>query len=268
MQAIVGIGSIASGLARPDSDIDAMIFLDPFDLYIIPAESKWYPSDGSFHSIFEQNDDGGKSLQLDMHRVDLSEWTSPSFEWPEERCAELSEGWIAYDRSGAVTRLIETRASYSENVRIPRLDEAIIWLDQHLEGDRPQSRWHSLGPLIADDRLQAAYVYLVQALFAINRRWRPWRNREMSYLLSLPWLPQGFGERVRGVVSSPSLEYAGYMSRADGLRSLFEDVLTHLADDDSYGKDAISQAFVRSAEEPGRAWNMDEWNRKHAERNG
>jgi hypothetical protein len=26
------------------------------------------------------------------------------------------------------------------------------------------------------------------------------------------------------------------------------------------------EAFIRSHDEPGRAWNMDEWNRKHAER--
>ena len=52
VQAVIGIGSIASGLARPDSDIDTIIFLDPFDWYILPAEFKWRPADGSFHSIF------------------------------------------------------------------------------------------------------------------------------------------------------------------------------------------------------------------------
>lgn len=38
IQAVVGIGSIASGLARPDSDIDAVALFDPLDPYIVPAE--------------------------------------------------------------------------------------------------------------------------------------------------------------------------------------------------------------------------------------
>ncbi len=50
VQAVIGIGSIASGLARADSDIDAVVFLDPFDAYIIPAEFVWHPSDRSFCS--------------------------------------------------------------------------------------------------------------------------------------------------------------------------------------------------------------------------
>jgi hypothetical protein len=35
VQAVIGIASIASGLARPDSDIDAIVFLDPFDAWFI-----------------------------------------------------------------------------------------------------------------------------------------------------------------------------------------------------------------------------------------
>jgi hypothetical protein len=38
VQAVVGIGSLASGLARPDSDIDAIVFFDPIDWYITQAE--------------------------------------------------------------------------------------------------------------------------------------------------------------------------------------------------------------------------------------
>ena len=56
VKGVVGIGSIASGHMHPDSDIDAVIFLDPFDLFIVPAESWWNPTDGSYHSIFEEKD--------------------------------------------------------------------------------------------------------------------------------------------------------------------------------------------------------------------
>lgn len=266
VQAVIGIGSIASGLARPDSDIDAILFLDPLDLYIVPAEFKWRPSDRSFHSIFSQAPGLEEALQFDFARFDLTRWADPSFEWPEQRCAELHEGWLAFDRSGQVAKLIEARATYADAIRISKLDEAITMLDQHLSEDRPQSRWDSLGPVIAQDRLQAAYEYLVQALFAYNRRWRPWRSREMSSLLALPWLPEGFANRAPGAVSISSLDYAGYRTRVDSLRSLFQDLTNRLVAEGEYGYDVISEAFIRGHNEPGRAWNMAEWNRKHAER--
>lgn len=268
VQAVVGIGSIASGLARPDSDIDAIVFLNPFDWYITPAEFKWCPADNTFRSIFSQASGAEKWMQFDFARFDLAQWADSSFEWPEERCAELQAGWLAFDRSGQVAELIEKRTTYTNAIRMVKLDEAITWLDQHLSDDGPQVRWDSLGPVIAHDRLQAAYGYLVQALFAYNRCWRPWRNREMSSLLALPWLPESFTDRVLGVLGISSPDYVGYKSRVDCLRGLFQDITNRLVSDGEYGEDVISEAFIRSHEEPGRAWNMDEWNRKHAERHG
>ena len=196
VQAVIGIGSIANGLARPDSDIDAVVFLDPLDAYIIPAEFVWCPSDNSFHSIFSNAPGVEEGFQFDFQRFDFSQWADPSFEWPEGRRSELQEGWLAFDRSGQTADLIAVRTTYTDAMRISRLDEAVTFLDQHLAADKPQARWDSLGCLTAHDRLQAAYEYLVQALFAYNCRWRPWRNREMSFLLALPWLPEDFENRA------------------------------------------------------------------------
>jgi hypothetical protein len=61
VQAVVGIGSLASGLARPDSDIDAIVFLDPIDWYITPAEFQWCEAEHTFHGIFSQAS-GGKKM--------------------------------------------------------------------------------------------------------------------------------------------------------------------------------------------------------------
>lgn len=268
VQAVIGIGSIASGLARQDSDIDAIVFLDPFNWYIIPAEFKWCPADNTFHSIFNQASVAEKWMQFDFARLDLAQWADASFAWPEERCAELHAGWLAFDRSGIVAELIETHTIYTDDIRIAKLDEAITWLDQHLSDDGPQVRWDSLGPVIAYDRLQAAYEYLVQALFAYNRCWRPWRNREMFSLLALSWLPENFASRIPAALGISNLDYIGYMSRVKCLQALFLDITNRLVSDGEYGEDVISEAFIRSHNEPGRAWNMEEWNRKHAERHG
>lgn len=264
VRAVVGIGSIATGRAHSGSDIDALVFLEPFDPYVVPAEFSWRPEDGTFHSIFANI----QGIDFDLTRLDLALWRDPAFAWPEPRRAELASGWLAFDRDGSMAALIAERTAYPDQLRIQRLDEAITWLDQHLEAGQPEQRWALLGPVIAHDRLNAAYGYLAQALFAYNRRWQPWRNREMDTLQSLPWRPAGFAERILLALAPPGLDQTGYLARATALRSLFEELLERLTADGLYGDDPIGEAFVRAHEEPGRAWNMAEWNSKHARRYG
>ncbi|MFZ0545621.1 MAG: nucleotidyltransferase domain-containing protein [Candidatus Promineifilaceae bacterium] len=261
VQGVVGIGSIATGNIRPDSDIDIVVFFDPLDWYIIPAEFLWRPSDGTFHEIFTDDEAVLKEgIQLDCLRLDLRRWADTAFVWPEPRRAEFSTGWIAFDRDGRVTELIAKHTAYSETLRQSRLDNAIVWLDQHLADDKLQRRWDSLGPAIAHDRLQAAYHNLVEALFAYNRAWLPWRNRQIDILLTLPWLPENFKERGLQAVNATSLDFKGYMNRAEVLKGLFNDFLDRLVADGLYSAAPIDQAFIRSHDEPGYAWNMDDWN--------
>jgi predicted nucleotidyltransferase len=103
VRAVVAIGSVATGLARPDSDIDAALFLEPFDLYSAPAEFQWTPQDGAFHGIFVER---GGAVQFDFKRLDLAEWSKPHHVWPEPLLAELAEGWVAFDRDGTVQPLL------------------------------------------------------------------------------------------------------------------------------------------------------------------
>ncbi|HWQ15362.1 MAG TPA: nucleotidyltransferase domain-containing protein [Roseiflexaceae bacterium] len=262
VRAVVGIGSIAAGTARPDSDIDALVFFDPLDLYIVPAEFIWRPQDGTFHSIF--SDVAG--VELDLERLDMALLRDPQHPWEEGRLQELARGWLAFDRDGEAAQLIAARTAYPESLRVARLDEAITWLDQHLAAGVPEARWSNLGPLVAHDRLSAAYGYLVQALFGYNRGWRPWRNREMTHLLALPWLPERFAERVLAAQVAPEPGEEGYMARVAALRGLFDDLVTQVAAAGLYTDDVVGEAFVRSHQEPGRAWNMDAWNAEHRRR--
>ena len=267
VQGVVGIGSIATGQARPESDIDAVVFLDPLDLYVVPAESFWRRSEGTFHSIFspaaKRETEG---LFLDIQRYGLRQWRDPAFVCPEGRRAELAAGWLAYDRTGAVAQLLADRTAYPDDLRRARIDEAVVWIDQHLGNDKPERVWDGLGPAIAHDRLNATYDYLVQALFAYNRHWRPWRNREMSYLLQLPWLPLHFAALALPACSAPSLDQAGYDARVEVLRGLFNDLLTELVAESVYTEKPISEAFIRLHAAPGRSWNMDEWNIEYGKR--
>lgn len=77
---IVVIGSVAKGHARADSDIDAFVFLDPLDLFAVPAETKWNPETGTYHSIMDYVEG---AIQLDFKRVYMREWSDPAHIWPE-----------------------------------------------------------------------------------------------------------------------------------------------------------------------------------------
>lgn len=262
VKGVVGIGSIATGRMHPDSDIDAIIFLDPFDYHIVPAEAIWEPETDTFHSIFVDDEHLQRhGLQVDFLRLDWRKWSDPTFNWPEPRKAELSQGWIAFDHTGRLQEVIATHTAYDYDTRLKRLDEAIIWLDQHLNWDKPQERWQTLGPLLAHDRLHAACHYLVDGLFAFNSVWRPWRNREMDAVLKLAWLPDNFSERAIVAANAPNLEYAGYETRVEALQSLFADLLEQAVESGDYTHVPVDQAFIRQCEEPGRAWNMEEWNK-------
>ncbi|GAB3408285.1 nucleotidyltransferase domain-containing protein [Flindersiella endophytica] len=268
VRGVVAIGSLATGTSRPGSDIDAYVFLSPFDPYLVPAESVWRPRDDTFHTIFSDDptlDEEG--IQLDLHRVDFEEWSSPGFEWPEPSRAELAGGWLAYDRDGEVARLIALRTAYPDDLRLRILDDAIPLISDHLVEDTLMRTWESLGPVVAGDRLQAVYEYVVKALFAYNRRWRGWRNREMSAVLRLPWLPEGFEQRILGAAVAGGHDLAAYLERAGVLRELSERLIGRLVDDGVYGSgEPVDEAFIRIHDEPGRAWNMDDWNAEHARR--
>lgn len=164
------LGSVATGTARDDSDIDVALFMCPLERYIVPAESIWRPDDDTFHSIVSEDITAGPDdLQLDIHRYDLSLWRSPGHEWPEPTRAELATGWIAFDRDGEVPTLVAEHVTYDDGHRLHQLDEALVWLDQHLDRDKLVQRWETLEAVVAHDRLQAAYEYLVQAFVRLQR---------------------------------------------------------------------------------------------------
>lgn len=268
VQAVLAVGSVASGLARPDSDIDAVVWIDPYDPYIAPAEFIWRPSDDSFRSIFSQEPERDEDVQLDLHRLDLAKWSRPDHPWPEGFLAELSGAWWAYRRTERVAELVAARTAYPEGLRRARLDEALVWLDQHLAEDDSLGRWERLGPLAAHSRLLAAWDWLAQALCAYHRRWRPWRNRELETLLALPWLPEGFEAHANKALAPSGEGFAAYQRRAKALQALYTAVCQRLIADGEYGEDIVGEAFIRSHDEPGRAWNMDAWREAHQRLHG
>ena len=262
---VVAVGSVATNTAREDSDIDALVFMSPLDRYIVPAESLWRPSDNTFHSIFDETVANAGAIPLDLVLVDFARCQNDEEFWSDEQKAGLAEGWIAYDPSGEVARTVSARTRYDDAVRISKIDIAVTSIDQILAEGTPERVWHHLGPLRAFDRLLAAYGSTIDLIFALNRRWRFWPERQMTYLLSLPRLPADCEKRLeRAITGARSL--AGYQERVQTLRGLFRDVLDDLCDEGFYQGNPISEAFIRSHDQPGRSWNIAEWNEKRRHR--
>jgi hypothetical protein len=136
-----------------------------------------------------------------------------------------------------------------------------------LKDSTAKRTWETLGAKIAHYRLHCACDYLIQALFAYNRRWRTLRSRELSDLLNLPWLPEEFDEQLLLVTNALSATKERYQQRVTILHRFFIELLATCQRDGLYGENAVSEAFIRQHDEPGRDWNMDEWNKKHKERN-
>jgi len=264
VQGVVAIGSVAAETARADSDIDAIVFLEPFDLYAVPAEFKWQPIQGAFHGISVAVEN---VIQFDFKRFDLVKWSMPAHVWPEPICAELSAGWVAFDRNNRVHQLIAERTTYSEEIRQLRLDEALIQLDQLLNASKAKRTWATLGSSIAHERLRSAYDYLIQAIFAYNRHWRTWRSRELTLLFKLAWLPDGLEKQVLLAANALTVTQDGYQQRLAILSHFFDALVVKCQEDDLYGPNVVSEAFIRQNDEPGRDWNIAEWNKKHIERN-
>jgi predicted nucleotidyltransferase len=264
VQGVVAIGSVATGQAHAQSDIDLILFLHPFDYYVAPAEAIWQPADDSYQPVLLK--DTVEGVALEVTRLDWNKWREERFVWPEPRLAELSEGWIAYDRGGEVTAVIQQRTHYPDQLRLERIDEAIIWLEKLLDPAALDTIWQTWPPTLAHHRLQAAYERLIQALFAFNRRWRPWYSREMASLLTLPWLPDRFAERVLPAANVPGLDRAGFEQRTATLRHLFTELLAQLTAVGDYSATPVDQAFLRHYDEPGHAWNLHEWVKYHTVR--
>jgi hypothetical protein len=268
VQAVVGVGSIASNTANAGSDIDALVFMQPIEEHIVPAESIWCPWDDSFHSIFTPDERvQAEGIQLDVKLCELAQWQRDDAVWDAGQRAGLANAWVAFDRTGATTALIAERTRYADDIRLNHLDRAIIALEGVLLHDAPSRVWDNQVPLVAFDRLNAAGDALVQALFALNRRWLPWRERRMTHVLTLPWLPPSFDSYGLSAFSASAHDRAGYGAQADALSVLFAEVLTELVRDGCYAADPIDEAFIHLHDsDPGRTWDMLAWSHARATR--
>ena len=251
------IGAVATNLTEASDTLEVAIFLHPLDYHIVPAEGVWLPEENWFDSAYSSK----QGIRLAFRRLDWHTWLNPSFDWPETDKGLLSNGWLFHDPQDKVAPLIKRKSYYSDQLRFARLDEALVRLDALLMMSGTAD-WEKHGPAIAHDRLQAAYRYLVDGLFALHRRWQVPREKEMQHLLALPWLPPQFEARILELQTAVSPSKDAYEERFHTLKLLFQDFTAYLVDSGDYMTMPVDQALLRTTDEPGRPWNMEDW-QKH-----
>lgn len=260
IKAVVVYGSVASGAATESSDVDAFVFMDPVDPWLLPAEAIWNPEEDSFRSIFSERPVVPGELQLDLTRVSLQERRGDA-PWPPADRAALTHRWVAFERPGTdVESLVVERIAMSERERRTALDAALLAADGLLEN--PETLWER-DELEALDALNAMWEAVMAGTYAINRVWMPYRGRGVRGLRRLPWRGALGDDLLMRCVATDGTDRAAFVKRAAALTRAHEALLAHLQDDPEFGEDPTFAAFLRAHDEPGRAWNIEEWSARH-----
>jgi hypothetical protein len=169
---------------------------------------------------------------------------------------------ISGDRDGSKLTLLDKRTEYDDKTRKQRIDEFILAFDYIIAEKKYEETWDRYGSLAAISRLDVVLDSLIGALFAYNRKWRFFKDREIEFLLRLPWLPKEFDRRVLQAITVTDMSRDGYLKKAAAIEGMSKEIINKLTIESFYGEDPAAEAFIRSHSEPGRAWNMKEWNEK------
>jgi hypothetical protein len=144
-----------------------------------------------------------------------------------------------------IKQLIIEKTFYADEIRQERLDDAITKLDCLLKDSTVERTWDTLGATVAHYRLHSAFDYLIQAIFAYNRRWRTLSSRELANLKNMKWLPKKFNEQLLMLTNALMETKEGYMERAKSLKHCFDELVAICQHDGMYRDRAVSEALIR-----------------------
>jgi hypothetical protein len=247
------IGSVATGEARPDSDVDCLSVFERLDECIVPAEFVRQPEPDAISTIFEVDADQNWAVQIDSKRVALADFFAA--EWEDGLKHELSQAIVLFDREGLLLPQIAGKLHYSDEIRTQRVAALVATIEHTLAAWRVQS-WLTRGGLgCAHEQLTGALEDVLQLLHAVNRVWLPWRNRWLISALKLPWLPLDFATRAQQASGNGGLSEADLWRRHTLLLQLYRDIRIKLNAD--FGNVDPEDTFARVHPELGHAYNME-----------
>jgi predicted nucleotidyltransferase len=255
------IGSVATGEARANSDVDCLFVFERLDERIVPAEFVWHPESDAISTIFEVEADQSGAVQIDSKRVELAAFLDD--EWEDGLKHELSQALVLFDREGSVQPRITAKLRYSDELQAERLLQLVARIEHSLASRRLEA-WIKRGGLVgAHEQLTAAFEDVLQLLHAANRVWLPWRTRWLVSARKLPWLPDAFATCVEQASGTGALTDTDLWRRHTALLQLYRDIQKKLRE---AGNNVDPEdTFARLHPGLGYAYNMDAWKVAHRE---
>jgi predicted nucleotidyltransferase len=115
--------------------------------------------------------------------------------WSMDRRWSFSEAKIYYDPYGELRRLLKEKCRYRKRERRWLIMEGTVQSEWF--ANRLPKVWVSRGDMLSAHAMFGYGVsYLLQAVFAINKRLIPYKKWDLNYSRKLPWLPDRFHEKL------------------------------------------------------------------------
>lgn len=171
------------------SDIDVAIFFSTKT-----ASLEWLPNFEFSVHLSEPFNKNLAKLDFNVHQQELHQQQSE--QWNQIKKDAYSNGVIAYDRSGKVTKLIKQKTKYNRASETEILLIAISKLPPYIRINPKKQAQRGLF-LVAHQLLNEGIDIIVEALFVLNQRFLPHDKWKLREVLSLTWLPSNFEHDLR-----------------------------------------------------------------------
>jgi nucleotidyltransferase-like protein len=184
-------GSVAHGLARPDSDVDLMLVLD--DAEAARRESATF-ADASL-ADYEHG-------YADVKIVSRSFLDDVAARGSEPARWAFQDAFVVWSRDDGIGTALAAAAAYPEHERDDKLRDFVAhagiaawYLDEATRHDDPYLRSYATSRLV---------LYAGRAVLALNRMLYPFHKWFLHELERAPAKPPGFVDDVRALLQEPA----------------------------------------------------------------
>ena len=209
VEALLVGGSVAHGLARPDSDLDVMLLVSGEEL-----ERRTAAHQVTFADLDAGDYEGG---YLDGKYISREFLAEVAERGSEPARLAFADAIVAFSRAPDVEELARAAGTYPEEGRDEKL--------RNFVGHAVLMTWFHREAAKRDDRYLAAYassrlaLYAGRAILAHNRMLYPFHKWFTTVLERAPLRPPDLLEQIRALLDEPTAE------RAEALTSAVSDVV-------------------------------------------
>ncbi len=206
IDAVILTGSVPRGTARPDSDLDCYVVVDP-------AEYERRQAAGDLAWMAGCEYPGG---YVDGKVVTLEILEAAAERGSEPTRASFSPASVVYSRIGDLTPLVARIAVYPEANRAENMKDFFSAACLNATYFGPQAL-QSGNAFLATHAVAMTVLYSGRAVLAHNRILYPCPKQLMAAVAAVPERPEGFVEGMEQLLAEPTTElFATHLERLGG----------------------------------------------------